>query len=87
MMLPEYIALPKQTTALNNELSREKSAATVGAHEPAPGIPRIHRNSAFYTASANSCHSPVRLDSGKAAIREQDRLLVSPSLLFMIFHS
>ena len=42
----------KSTTALNNELSREKSAATVGAHEPALGIPRIHRNSAFYTASA-----------------------------------
>jgi hypothetical protein len=36
---------------------------------------------------ANFCHSPVRLDSGKAAIREQDRLLFSPSLLFMIFHS
>jgi hypothetical protein len=54
MMLSGYIALPKPTTALNNELSREKSASTVGTLEPALGIARIHRNRAFYTASAKS---------------------------------
>src|SRR5271169_4851376 len=54
----EYIALPKPTTALNNELLREKYAPTVGAHEPALGISRILRNSAFYTPSATTRQPP-----------------------------